>query len=498
MRSPAPTLYLADTCSLCNADMRAYWEREFFPHTDRKLTILFTVMCELNRGSTHHPTAKAALAFLEEHAEQVILLPEQDGYPASSEADHEIFYHCALRQDRDVVLYTEDKNLASALTRLNPIANIQRMQKGVMTLFPSSWHNVYARLAEKYIIYLTAACVNSPAFAAAMRQPGIAPLFRGKMILSTASLPLLNEQGRATLRALEAQQNAPTLRLQGHICVSETDELIARLLTHSGTPSAMVWLGEKDEVRGFLDMSKMQFAALKHKGYNVAVLKGNGRLYVQQQEPAEPEAARIPAEEAAKEGSTEPDIAAPPPGTKSDAPQENSPAAAPDMNEKEQIRQWMLEGKIKKVGARISQKETLMRHAVNTCFRENIAMLGSLVQSLTQRKRTLPEQCFAAFVSTFLPKAPDELNAYLANKALVTAVKRMIAISAPLTECQTATNTLQKRMKIADEPTRKILQELINSAVKHEAPAPTTDSAPPPPTPTPTKTDASDSLTVSK
>lgn len=440
------TLYLADTCSLCNADMRAYWERDFFPHPDRKLTILFTVMCELTRRSVCHPKAKAALAFLKAHAEQVILLPEQDGYPANSVADREIFYHCALRQDRDVVLYTEDKPLASALTRFNPMANIQRIQKGVMTLFSSSWHNVYARLAEKYIIYLTADCVNSPAFAAAMQQPGIASLFRGRMMLSTASLPLLNEQGRATLRALEEQQLAPTLRLQGHICVSERDELTARLLTHSGTPSAMLWLGEGDDARDYLDLSKMQFAALEHKGYAVAVLKGNGRLYVQQQEPADPAEpmpyveAKMPEpkEPAVSNAPEDPDTPAIPAApTVSAAPVSPAEPAAPAVSapapaaatEKDLLLECLLQGDVKKAGTLLEANHKLISQAVKICFEGHIDKLLPLLNSLSQRKLKVPANSLMHYIENYLPQEKTALEAHLNDDGLQKVLRRMIKMS---------------------------------------------------------------------
>lgn len=450
------TLYLADTCSLCNADMRAYWEREFFPHPDRKLTILFTVMCELNHGTTPHPKAKAALAFLKAHAEQVILLPEQDGYPSGSVADREIFYHCALRQDRDVVLYTEDKGLASALTRLNPIANIQRIQKGVMTLFSSSWYNVYARIAEKYIIYLTAACVNSPAFAAAMQQPGIAHLFRGRMLLSTASLPQLNEQGKATLRALEEQQLAPTLRMQGHICVSERDELTARLLTHSGTPSAMLWLGEGDEIRDYLDMSKMQFAALDHKGYAVAVLKGNGRLYVQQQEPAETAAAAAPVAPA------EPPAASAVPV----APEEPAASAVPAAaTEKELLLECLLQGDVKKAGALLEANHKLIPQAVKICFEGHIDKLLPLLNSLSQRKLKMPANSLMHYIENYLPQEKTALEAHLNDDGLQKVLRRTIKMSlVPPDKHAKAIQTLQglKETLGVREATR--VQNLIDVA----------------------------------
>lgn len=440
------TLYLADTCSLCNADMRAYWERDFFPHPDRKLTILFTVMCELTRRSVCHPSAKAALAFLKAHAEQVILLPEQDGYPANSVADREIFYHCALRQDRDVVLYTEDKALASALTRFNPLANIQRMQKGVMTLVSSSWHNVYARLAEKYIIYLTADCANSSAFAAAMRQPGIALLFRGRMMLSTASLPLLNEQGRATLRVLEEQQLAPKLLLQGHICVSERDELTARLLTHSGTPSAMLWLGEGDDARDYLDLSKMQFAALEHKGYAVAVLKGNGRLYVQQQEPADPAEpmpyveAKMPEpkEPAASNAPEDPDTPAIPAApTVSAAPVSPAEPAAPAVSapapaaatEKDLLLECLLQGDVKKAGTLLEANHKLISQAVKICFEGHIDKLLPLLNSLSQRKLKVPANSLMHYIENYLPQEKTALEAHLNDDGLQKVLRRMIKMS---------------------------------------------------------------------
>lgn len=434
------TLYLADTCSLCNADMRAYWERDFFPHPDRKLTILFTVMCELNHGTPPHPKAKAALAFLKAHAEQVILLPEQDGYPANSVADREIFYHCALRQDRDVVLYTEDKPLASALTRFNPLANIQRMQKGVMTLVSSSWHNVYARLAEKYIIYLTADCVNSPAFAAAMRQPGIASLFCGRMMLSTASLPLLNEQGRATLRVLEEQQLAPKLLLQGHICVSERDELTARLLTHSGTPSAMLWLGEGDDARDYLDLSKMQFAALEHKGYAVAVLKGNGRLYVQQQEPVDPAEpmpyveAKMPEpkEPAVSNAPEDPDTpaipAAPTVSAAPVAPAEPAPAPAA-ATEKDLLLECLLQGDVKKAGTLLEANHKLISQAVKICFEGHIDKLLPLLNSLSQRKLKVPANSLMHYIENYLPQEKTALEAHLNDNGLQKVLRRMIKMS---------------------------------------------------------------------
>lgn len=440
------TLYLADTCSLCNADMRAYWERDFFPHPDRKLTILFTVMCELNHGTPPHPKAKAALAFLKAHAEQVILLPEQDGYPANSVADREIFYHCALRQDRDVVLYTEDKALASALTRFNPMANIQRIQKGGMTLFSSSWHNVYARMAEKYIIYLTADCANSSAFAAAMRQPGIASLFRGRMMLSTASLPLLNEQGKATLRVLEEQQLAPKLLLQGHICVSERDELTARLLTHSGTPSAMLWLGEGDDARDYLDLSKMQFAALEHKGYAVAVLKGNGRLYIQQQEPADPAEPMPyvetkmpePKEPAASNAPEDPDTPAIPAApTVSAAPVAPAEPAAPAVSapapaaatEKDLLLECLLQGDVKKAGTLLEANHKLISQAVKICFEGHIDKLLPLLNSLSQRKLKVPANSLMHYIENYLPQEKTALEAHLNDDGLQKVLRRMIKMS---------------------------------------------------------------------
>lgn len=454
-----PTLYLADTCSLSNAAMRDYWEHHFFSQHDRTLSVLFTVMSELKHRATTHPQAQAALAFLETHASAVEILPEQDGYPAGSVADCEIVYYCALWKDRSIVLYTEDQALTSAVRRVNPLAEVYRFPQSELPSTASPWYSVYRGVADNYDVFLTAACVNSPAFAKVMEEQDMAPLFRGKMILSTTSLPLLNEQGREILRRLEQRLLAPVLRLQGRICMTEREELSLRLLTHKGSPAAMLWLGETEESGSYLEQSQMQFSALDHKGYIVAILRDNGSLDVLQTEQAAPTEPTVP--------DTSADIPAPQPTVVAPEP---APAAA--LSEKEQIRQWILAGNIKKAGDKIAGNDDLMRHAVNTCFREDLRKLPSILQSLTQRKKTLPARCFAAYVSTFLPISAKELNQHFTEKSFVTALKRLIAMSASLNECQSAMDTLQKRLKLADEPTQKVLQTLINEAVKHGAPAP--------------------------
>lgn len=480
----APTLYLADTCSLRDGEMRAYWEREFFTQADeRKLTILCTVRCELERQKTlpeHQAEAQAALDFLKKHAERVVQLSEQAGFVKGSVADREIFYHCALHQEGDVVLYSADKKLSEAVQLMNPRVMVCCLQKKAVKPLVSRWRKVYAQLTERYSFYLTAACVNGASFAALMNQPDIAPLFRGKMFLSTASLSLLKESGKGVLAGLELQGLAPTQLVAGSICATEKNDLIARLLTHSGKTRALVLLGEEDTLSDYTEMSRIPLTALGHKGYTVAVLKGNGRIFMQQTEkssPAEPQASAAPAEPPAPQPAAPP---APPAPVTAAAPE---PAAvpqsktttqpAPTSSDKDDVRRWVLAGNIKKAGEKMVGNEELMRHAVNTCFRMDTKRLPSILQSLAQRKQKLPATCFAAYASTFLPKTANELNQHFKDKSFVTALKRLIAISAPLNECQSAVDTLQKRLKLADEPTQKVLQTLIKHAVGHGAPAPT-------------------------
>lgn len=468
-----PTLYLADTCSLRHADMRAYWERDFFPQTDgRKLTVLCTVRYELDRQKTepeHKEEALAALQFLKQHSERVIYLPEQAGFVKGSVADREIFYQCAVRQEEDLVLYTADTNLAKAVLMMNPLVKVCNIQKDTVAPLPSQWNKVYVRLAEKYCFYLTAACINSSAFAALMKQPGVAPLFRGKMFLSTASLPLLDAGGKAVLRELELQGLAPEQLVSGNICATEKNDLIARLLTHSGKSPALVLLGEADILADYTELSRLPLAALDHKGYTVAVLRGNGRLSMQKAEKSAPapEGKKTPAPTAVP--APQP-AAVPAPQPQPEQKKDTSPA--PTVNLKELVRQCVLTGNITKAGAKMAGDDALMLHAVYTCFREDIKKLPSILQSLTQRKQTLPAKCFAAYVSTFLPTTANELNQHFKDKSFVTALKRLIAISAPLNECQSAVDTLQKRLKQADEPTQKILQTLIKCAVTRGAPSP--------------------------
>lgn len=455
-----PTLYLADTCSLRDAAMRAFWERDFFPTADKKLTILATVQSELERQAAEHESeAQDALDFIKQHKEHLLFLPELTGFPKGSVADRELFYHCAVHQERALVVYTADKKLAEAVMLLNPTAEVCCMKQGRLLPLVSRWLNVYRRLTEQYCIYLTAACVNSPAFAALMRQADIAPLFRGKMILSTASLPLLREEGKALMQELEMQGRAPYLLVQGHVCVTEKDELTARLLTHSGKHPALVMLAEQDTLSDYTELSRIPLPALGHKGYRVAVLKGNGRISMQQ-EPAEPKEAKAPAEPSAP--------AAPA------APQ--APAAAPvppasAISPKDQVRQYILTKNTKKVGDLIQNEAFLIRYAVNTCFQEKPDMLPSVIQSLSQRKKKLPAKCFAAFASTYVPTQAAKLNTYFRDKSFVSAIKRLITGSEPLTGCQSAMDALAKRLNQADEPTRKVLSELIKCAQANGAPS---------------------------
>lgn len=485
-----PTLYLADTCSLRNADMHAYWERDFFTQSDdRKLTILYTVRCELERQKTQpedQEQASAALDFLKKHAERVIYLPEQAGFVKGSVADREIFYYCTLHQEGDVVLYSADKKLGEAVLMMNPLVKVCCPQKNGMAFLISRWSKVYAQLAEKHCFYLTAACVNSPAFAALMKQPGVAPLFRGKMFLSTASLPLLKESGKVVLESLELQGLAPALLVSGSICATEKNDLLARLLTHSGKKNALVLLGEEDRLSDYTELSRISLAALDHRGYTVAVLKGNGRISMQQTEkatpaPAEVNAPAVPVEPLAPHAPAPPAAPAPVPAatalepTAKPQPEAQKTATASDLSssDKEDVRRWVLAGNIKKAGDKMVGNDELMRHAINTCFHKDIKRLPSILQSLTQRKQKLPAACFTAYASTFLPTTANELNQHFKDKSFVTALKRLIAISAPLDECQSAVDTLQKRLRLADEPTQKVLQTLISLAVVHGAPAPT-------------------------
>lgn len=459
-----PTLYLADTCSLRDADMRLFWKQNFFTQPDRKLTILCTVRYELERQRLqpeHQQEAQGALDFLNKNSANVIYLPEHAGFTKGSVADREIFYHCALRQKGQTILYTADKKLAEAVLLINPLVEVCYMHKGKLTPVTSRWSKVCTKLTEKYCFYLTAACVNSPAFAALMQQPGIAPLFRGKMILSTASLPLLTEQGKAMLQELELQGLAPFLLAQGRICVEEKDELIARLLTHNGKRPAVVLLADEDTLSDYTELSRIPLPALAHTGYTVGVLKGNGRISMQQElDPVDD----APMPEPTPRQETEP---LPPAEPKT---QEQQPA--PAVPEKEQVRQWVLGGNIKKAGAMIANNEALMLHAVYTCFREDSGRLPSILNSLSQRKKLLPAKCFAAYVGTFLPTSADELNNHFKDKVFISALKRLISGSVSLKECKTAMDTLQRRMNQADEPTRAVLQMLIKCAVANGAPEP--------------------------
>lgn len=474
-----PTLYLADTCSLRDGEMRAYWESEFFTQDDgRKLTIPCTVRCELERQKTlpeHQAEAYAALDFLKKHAEHVIHLPEQAGFVKGSVADREIFYLCALRQEGEVVLYSADKKLADAVQLMNPQVKVCCLQKKKVMPLVSRWRKVYTQLTERYCFYLTAACVNSASFAALMSQPDIVPLFRGKMFLSTASLPLLKERGKAVLEMLELQGFAPEQLVSGSIRATEKNDLIARLLTHSGKTPALVLLGEEDTLSDYTELSRIPLAALDHKGYTVAVLKGNGRLSIQQL--AEPETPEAPAP-------------APKPAPKvaaaAEAQKGKTPAA--EVDAKEQIRQWVLAGNIKKAGARMAENEELKIHGLYTCFREDIGKLPAILNSLTQRKQTLPAACFAAYVSNCLPMKAEELNKHLGDKAIVTALKRLIAGSGTLQGYKSTIRILQERMNVADEATRKVLQMLIDCAAEHGAPAPSA----PEPSPAPQEVTSSD------
>lgn len=457
-----PTLYLADTCSLRDAAMRAFWERDFFPTADKKLTILATVQSELERQAAEHESeAQDALDFLKRHKEHALFLPELTGFPKGSVADRELFYHCAVHQERALVVYTADKKLAEAVMLLNPTAEVCCMKQGRLIPIVSRWLNVYRRLTEQYCIYLTAACVNSPAFAALMRQADIAPLFRGKMILSTASLPLLSEQGKALMQELEMQGRAPYLLVQGHVCVTEKDELTARLLTHSGKHPALVMLAGQDTLSDYTELSRLPLPALGHKGYRVAVLKGNGRISMQQEpdepkEPAEPKAPAVPAAPPAP----------PAPQAPSAAPTPPAPAVTP----KEQVRRYLLVKNTKKVGDLIQNEPSLIRYAVNTCFQEKPDMLPSVIHSLSQRKKKLPAKCFAAFAGTYVPTKAAKLNTYFRDKSFVSAIKRLITGSEPLTACQSAMDALAKRLSQADEPTKKVLTELIKCAQANGAP----------------------------
>lgn len=487
----SPTLYLADTCSLRDGEMRAYWEREFFTQVDeRKLTIPCTVRCELERQKTlpeHQAEAYAALDFLKKHAEHVIHLPEQAGFVKGSVADREIFYLCALRQECDVVLYSADKNLADAVQLMNPQVKVCCLQKKKVMPLVSRWRKVYTQLTERYCFYLTAACVNGASFSSLMKQPDIAALFRGKMFLSSASLPLLNERGKAVLEMLELQGLAPEQLVSGSIRATEKNDLIARLLTHSGRTPALVLLGEEDTLSDYTELSRIPLKALEHKGYTVAVLKGNGRLSMQQPQTAEPEAPK-PANPAPQPASKAPECVSPTTAeVQPESPvKEDSPTAdssptpqseqrkeeavpAPVPNAKEQVRQWLLEGKITKVGARIADDDSLKQYVVCTCFREAVNALLPILNSLRQRQKLLPAKCFAAYVSTFLPTTAEELNAHFADKSFVGAIKRLIKSSESLRECRPAMGTLLKRQKIADEPTRAVLQQLIQSAVANGA-----------------------------
>lgn len=492
-----PTLYLADTCSLRDGEMRAYWESDFFTQDDgRKLTIPCTVRCELERQKTlpeHQAEAYAALDFLKKHAEHVIHLPEQAGFVKGSVADREIFYLCALRQECDVVLYSSDKNLADAVQLMNPQVKVCCLQKKTVMPLVSRWRKVYTQLTERYCFYLTAACVNGASFAALMKQPAIAPLFRGKMFLSTASLPLLNERGKAVLEALEVQGLAPEQLVAGSIRVTEKNDLLARLLTHSGKTPALVLLGEEDTLSDYTELSRIPLAALDHKGYTVAVLKGNGRLSMQQPQPTEPETpkAPAPAPQQAAPAPKAPEYVSPPAAevqpesqvkagshtadsshvTQSEQRKEEA-VPSPVPHAKEQVRQWLLEGKITKVGARIADDDSLKQYVICTCFREAVNELLPILNSLRQRQKLLPSKCFAAYVSTFLPTTAEELNAHFADKSFVGAIKRLIKSSESLRECRPAMGTLLKRQKIADEPTRAVLQQLIQSAVANGAPPP--------------------------
>lgn len=454
----SPTLYLADTCSLRHEETRAHWERLFSTQPDFTLTILFTVMSELKKQQ-NVKEAQEASAFLKKHAEQVILLPEEDGYPAGTGADCEMVYYCALRQEQEVVVYTEDQGLTSALTRINPLLEVRRVKNGMVTSASSSWAKRYAALARNHIIYLTAACVNSPAFAAAMAQPGIAPLFCGRMILSTASLPLLNEQGKAVLRKLEDRQLAPSLRVQGRLCISERDELTARLLTHSGSPTAMLWLGEEEAPGHYLDMSNMQFSALEHtKGYAVAVLKGNGRFYVLKAQTTE--APTAPAAEAkAEQSASKPQQAKP---KKTDTDQTEAPAPT-NAQKKQMLAEWVLKGDVKNAGKLLTEHPALIGHAVEVCLDRHTESLQTLLNSLSQRNLKVPPRAFTHYAATYLLKDTESLKIHLNDADFQKVIRSMIKRSLPSPDGYAETiQALQQKKGELDGTEASRLQNLID------------------------------------
>lgn len=412
------TLYLADTCSLSNVAMRDYWEHHFFTQPDRRLSILFTVMCELKRRAVNHQPAQAALSFLEAHASAVEVLPEQNGYPAGSVADCEIVYHCALWKDRSIVLYTEDQDLTAAVKRVNPQTEVYRHPQSELPSTASPWYSVYVGVADNYEIYLTAACVNSPVFAMVMEEQGMAPLFRGKMMLSTTSLPLLNEQGREILRRLEQRQLAPILRLQGRICVTEREELSLRLLTHKGSPAAMLWLGETEEVGSYLEQSQMQFSALHHKGYTVAILRDNGSLDVLQQSTAaasKTESVHVVVKEEKKETAAE----------------KEEPTELTTEEKKKRLRDWLLQGAFKQIEQMLKANPKLIQHAVNTCLDEKISHLSKLLECLQKNEQQVPAKCITHYITQCLPPDKAKLKTHLMQPDLQKSIRKMMKKSRP-------------------------------------------------------------------
>lgn len=498
------TIYIADTCALRNPAIRRHWEQKFADDCNFKLNIPYSVLAELSKQTSK--AAKDALRFIEEHEKQMVRMPRSNTLPNIEAADNEIFYYCFIRQDLDIVLYTEGKGLKKAIKEVQPSVTLWE-DKEEEAETPQLPHD----FAKRYNIFLTAACVNSAAFPIFVKKAD--SLSQENTFLSQSSLPLITENGMQAIQSMEQFGAALTLLHAGRIAVGETDEILAYLLSYAAEKPFLLILGEKENATIFRRFCNVTFSALKNPGFGLARLRNDGTLYLiaeaPQAEPAEQskndkeEPKQSSSEQTKQESSTtgktkvlippaanapvplsKKAVAAPQPKdtakekkpiTKPQPPKQNNTAAAPTTIDFKKAIQEKFESckKITAVSNLVAENEKTISYGIKLCITKYPDLFPQLIHSLVNKKKSFPHDCFNICVTAYLLQDKENLETKLKNGNISKALKELVQHSVYTEKNLTAVTQLLGLIKKAKgTPKETKLQELLKLAYANGAPAP--------------------------
>lgn len=496
------TIYIADTCALRNPAIRRHWEQKFADDCNFKLNIPYSVFAELSKQKSK--AAKDALRFIEEHEKQMIRMPRSNTLPNIEAADNEIFYYCFIRQDLDIVLYTEDKGLKKAIKEVQPSVTLWE-DKEEEAETPQLPHD----FAERYNIFLTAACVNSAAFPIFVKKAD--SLSQENTFLSQSSLPLITENGMQAIQSMEQFGAALTLLHAGRIAVGETDEILAYLLSYAAEKPFLLILGEKENATIFRRFCNVTFSALKNPGFGLARLRNDGTLYLiaeaPQAKPAEQskndkeEPKQSSSEQTKQESSTTgktkvlipPAANAPVPlskkaaavplpkdTAKEQAPKQKAQAneiSAEDAEDMNAVKQFIEDSKIGKAHKLMEKSDELLWRGINYCQRniKRTQQLYNLIELVKASGKKVPSACFIAYVFNILnqkAKKEEHLQKRLEHDVTSKSIQKIIEISeVPLRKHEAAIEKLKELQHENGAAVGKLIQKILDSVSSHNSTA---------------------------